>query len=88
MARNMLEELRRKFQTVRDFKSKAKGNFNPERLKAFEGFKELSQEHREKITESLNELARIVLLHLSNINRTQNEKRRSLPAIRLQGKDS
>lgn len=87
MASNVIEELREKFQKIREFKAKAKKKMTAEMLATYEGFETMSLEQRERVTEAINEYARIVIMHFNHITRKRNETlKRSLSSIRLQSK--
>lgn len=60
------------FKLVYSLKSKKHGKLTTDVLKTIRGFEQLSDDKLEKLNENLNELARIILIHLSNLNRQQN----------------
>lgn len=72
MALGKIDELREKFQKIKSLKAKKHGKLTAEVLKTIRGFEELSDDKLEKLNENLNEFARIILIHLSNLNRQRN----------------
>ena len=66
MVTDLIANIREELTKIKSFKKNRVGKMNAESLKSYPGFEKMSIELRQQFLDTMRELCRIALLHLSN----------------------